>query len=132
MVAADCWVTALAQDGSPASHPGAERPESKGEREGGGGGGRRRGRRRREGGRKRGKTSKETWRGGNGSGFRKVGRDTSLNWVLAWVTPQGKGEAVSEYLGFSAPSHLPPWLSECSPGEEANNNHLAGNLSVDA
>jgi len=51
MVAADCWVTALAQDGSPASHPGAEHPESKGEREGGGGGGRRRGRRRREGGR---------------------------------------------------------------------------------
>lgn len=83
---------------------------------------------------KRGKTAKETWRGGNGSGFREAGRDTSLNWVLAepGLRLKGKEKAFSEDLGFSAASHLPPRLSECPPGEEVSNNHLAGNPSVGA
>lgn len=62
----------------------------------------------------------------------RQGRILKLGAGRAWATPQGKGEAISEDLGFSAPSHLPPRLSECPAAEEASNNHLAGNISVDA
>lgn len=62
----------------------------------------------------------------------RQGRILKLGAGRAWATPQGKGEAISEDLGFSASSHLPPRLSECPAGEEASNNHLAGNISVGA
>lgn len=62
----------------------------------------------------------------------RQGRILKLGAGRAGATPQGKGEAVSEDLGFLAPSHLPPWLSERPPGEEASNNHLAGNISLHA
>lgn len=68
------------------------------------------------------------WLGFQGGG---QGHILKLGAGRAEVTPRRKGEAIWEDLGFSAPSRLPPWLSECPPGEEESNNHLAGDISVD-
>lgn len=52
--------------------------------------------------------AKETWRGGNGSGFREAGRDTSLNWVLAEPGLRLEGKEEAFFRGFGLFSSFPP------------------------